>query len=114
VGGCPARDCGDRFRHPGVRLAGLTLEVLILFFGAYAIADGVLALVSAVRSHGDHFWAPLAEGILGIATGVIAFFWPSVTALAFLILIAGRAIVTGALEVYTDIRLRRVDNNEWF
>src|SRR5579871_3222987 len=92
---------------------GITLAVLVLFFGAYAIVDGVLALYSAFRSRGEHIWAPLVEGLLGIATGLIAFFWPGLTALALLIVIAVWAILTGVLEVYAAVRLRRVIDNEW-
>jgi uncharacterized membrane protein HdeD (DUF308 family) len=92
---------------------GLTLQVLILFFGAYAIVDGALALYSAIRSGGQNVWAPLAEGLLGIAAGLIAFFWPGITALALLFVIAAWAILTGVLEVFTAIRLRRLIKNEW-
>ena len=55
---------------------GITLAVLVLLFGAYAIVDGVLALYAAVRSRGNQMWAPLIEGILSIAAGLVAFFWP--------------------------------------
>jgi uncharacterized membrane protein HdeD (DUF308 family) len=92
---------------------GITLAVLILFFGAYAVVDGILALYSATRSHGEHVWALLVEGILGIAAGLVALFWPGITALALLIVIATWAILTGALEVYAAIRLRKVIKNEW-
>ena len=92
---------------------GITLSVLVLFFGAYAIVDGVLALYSAFRSRGEHVWGPLVEGLLGIATGLIAFFWPGLTGFALLIVIAVWAILTGVLEVYAAIRLRRVIRNEW-
>src|SRR5579864_1278098 len=93
---------------------GITLAVLVLFFGAYAIVDGVLALYSAVRSRGEHVWAPLVEGLLGIATGLIAFFWPGLTALALLIVIAVWAILTGVMEVIAAVELRHVIRNEWF
>lgn len=92
---------------------GITLSVLILFFGAYAIVDGVLALYSAFRSRGEHVWAPLVEGLLCISAGLIAFFWPGITALALLFVIAAWAVLSGVLEVYAAIRLRRVIRNEW-
>src|ERR1700752_2258485 len=63
---------------------GISLAVLILFFGAYAIVDGVLALYAATQSRGEHVAAPLLEGLVGIGAGLVAFFWPGVTALAFL------------------------------
>ena len=65
---------------------GMTLAVLILFFGAYAIIDGVLALYSAIRSRGEHVGGPLLEGVLGIGAGLVAFFWPGITALVLLFL----------------------------
>jgi uncharacterized membrane protein HdeD (DUF308 family) len=86
---------------------------LILFFGAYAIVDGVLALYAATQSRGEHVWSPLLEGLLSIAAGLVAFFWPGVTALALLFVIATWAILTGVIEVYAAIRLRRVIDNEW-
>jgi len=92
---------------------GITLAVLVLFFGAYAIVDGVLALYSAFRSRGEHVWGPLLEGIVGIGAGLVAFFWPGITALALVFVIASWAILTGVLEIYAAIRLRQVINNEW-
>jgi uncharacterized membrane protein HdeD (DUF308 family) len=92
---------------------GITLGVLILLFGAYAIVTGVLALYAAVRSGGNNFWALLIEGIVGIIAGLIAFVWPGLTALALLLVIAVWAILTGALEVAAAVRLRKVIENEW-
>ena len=92
---------------------GLTLAVLVLLFGAYAIVDGVLALYAAVRSGGKHIWAPLLEGIVGIGAGLVAFFLPGLTALALLFVIATWAILTGVLEVITAVRLRQVIEHEW-
>jgi uncharacterized membrane protein HdeD (DUF308 family) len=92
---------------------GITLSVLILFFGAYALVDGVVAIVVAVRSGGSNLWVPLLEGIVGIAAGIVAFVWPGLTALALLFVIAGWAILTGVLEVIAAIRLRNVISNEW-
>jgi uncharacterized membrane protein HdeD (DUF308 family) len=92
---------------------GVTLAVLVLLFGAYAIVDGALALYTAVRSGGKNIWAPLFEGIIGIAAGLVAFFLPGLTALALLFVIAAWAILTGITEVIAAVRLRRVINNEW-
>jgi uncharacterized membrane protein HdeD (DUF308 family) len=35
-------------------LPGVTLTVLVLFWGAFALVDGVLALVAAFRTDHDH------------------------------------------------------------
>ncbi len=59
-------------------LPGLVLEVLILFFGAYALVDGIFALVAAFRSSGHGMRRPLLliEGVIGILFGILALFWP--------------------------------------
>jgi uncharacterized membrane protein HdeD (DUF308 family) len=92
---------------------GVTLAVLVLLFGAYAIVDGALALYTAVRSGGKNLWVPLFEGVIGMVAGLVAFFLPGLTALALLFVIAAWAILTGIMEVIAAVRLRRIINNEW-
>jgi len=93
----------------------ISLAALVLLWGAYAFADGVLALVSAIRRRGesDRWWLLLLEGLVGIAAGVLTLIWPGITALALLYLIAAWALVTGVLEIAAAIRLRKIITNEW-
>ena len=93
----------------------ISLTVLVLFFGAYAFLDGILALISAIRRRGatDHWWLLVLEGVMGVAVGVLTFVWPDITALALLYLIAAWALVTGGLEIAAAIRLRKVITGEW-
>jgi uncharacterized membrane protein HdeD (DUF308 family) len=93
---------------------GLTLTVLVLFWGAYALVDGILTLLAAFRTGQDHRWALMIEGIAGIAAGVVTFFWPGLTALVLVYIIAFWALLTGVLEVVAAFRLRRVIHNEWW
>jgi uncharacterized membrane protein HdeD (DUF308 family) len=93
---------------------GISLAALVLLFGAYALVDGVLAIVSAVRRRGaDRWWLLLLEGLVGIAAGVLTFMWPAITAIALLYVIAAWALVTGAFEIAAAIRLRKVITGEW-
>ncbi len=94
---------------------GLSLAALVLVFGAYALADGVLAIVSAVRHRGttEPAWLLVLEGLAGIVAGVATFLWPGITALALLYLIAAWALVTGVFEIVAAIRLRKVLEHEW-
>jgi len=55
----------------------------------------------------------LLEGLVGIALGLITFFWPSITALVLLFLIAAWAIVTGILEITVAAWMHQVMGNEW-
>lgn len=93
---------------------GLSLAALVLVFGAYAFADGVLSIVSAVRRQGaDRWWLLLVQGIVGIGAGVVTLLWPGITAIALLFVIAAWALVGGALQVAAAIRLRKVISGEW-
>jgi len=92
----------------------LSFAALVLLFGAYAFADGVLALITALRQRGnDRWWLLVLHGILGMAVGVVTLLWPGITALALLYLIAAWALLTGALEIAAAIRLRKVITGEW-
>src|SRR5919107_863617 len=93
---------------------GISLVALVLLFGAYAFADGVLAIVSAVRARGGDRWGLLlVEGLVGIAAGILTLLWPGITAIALLYVIAAWALVTGAFEIGAAIRLRKVITGEW-
>ena len=93
----------------------ISLTALVLVFGAYAFADGVLAIVSAIRERGEgrHWWMLLLEGVMGIAAAAVTLFWPGITALALLYLIAAWALVTGGFEIAAAIRLRKIITGEW-
>jgi uncharacterized membrane protein HdeD (DUF308 family) len=94
----------------------ITLLVLVLLFGAYALVDGVSALLSLARGQvapGVPRWMLVMEGVVGIAIGGITFAWPGITTLALLLLIAARSFLLGVLEVVASVRLRREITNEW-
>ena len=88
--------------------------VLVLAFGVYAFVDGVFNIVAAVRdARGDRgWWALLLSGVAGVLAGLAAFVAPALTALVVLYMIAGWAVVTGALEIAAAVRLRREIHGE--
>ncbi|MGD0750941.1 MAG: HdeD family acid-resistance protein [Anaerolineales bacterium] len=94
---------------------GLTLEILVLFFGAYVLVDGIFAIIAAFthRAGHDRWWVLLLEGLVGIAAGVITFIIPGAATLALLYLIALWAIVTGLLEIVAALGLRKEIQGEW-
>jgi uncharacterized membrane protein HdeD (DUF308 family) len=93
----------------------ITIIVLIAFFGAYALVDGVIAIYLAIRDRANnHNWGwLLVEGIAGVLIGIVTFRWPGVTAIVLLAFIAAWAIITGIMEIFQAIELRRVITNEW-
>lgn len=82
----------------------ISLAVLVLLFGIFAVITGVSAMVVAIRSREEPHWGVLLfEGILGVLAGAVALAWPGITALAFLFLIAAWAILTGILELVAPL-----------
>jgi uncharacterized membrane protein HdeD (DUF308 family) len=93
----------------------LTIEILVLFFGAYMLVDGVFAVIAAFtnRTGHDSWWVLLLEGLVGIAAGLVTFLSPGLTTIVLLFIISFWAIVTGVLEIIAAIRLRKEIHNEW-
>jgi uncharacterized membrane protein HdeD (DUF308 family) len=93
---------------------GLTLVTLILFWGAFTLIDGVLALAHAIMggNTGSRWWLALI-GLAGVAVGILTFMMPGVTALILLWFIAAWAIVLGVFQIMGAIRLRKEIDNEW-
>jgi uncharacterized membrane protein HdeD (DUF308 family) len=95
---------------------GLTLVTLVLLFGAYALVDGIFAIVTAVTSWSerDDRWLLLLSGIAGIGIGIATFRTPDITALVLLMFIAAWALVTGVLQIAAAIRLRHeIEGELW-
>jgi len=93
---------------------GLTLLTLILFYGAFALIDGVLAIIAAITggAPAPRWWLAIV-GLLGIGAGLLTFLMPGLTALVLLYFIAGWAIATGLFQIVGAIKLRKEIDNEW-
>jgi uncharacterized membrane protein HdeD (DUF308 family) len=88
---------------------------LILLFSAYMLVDGVFAIASGIKAarNGQRWGLLILEGVVDIAAGAIAFLWPAITAVAFVILIAVWAIVSGALMLGAALTLK-LDHGRWW
>ena len=90
------------------------IPVLMLLFGAYALVDGILNVVSAVSGHaGARSWALLMEGVVSVAAGLLIFLLPRLSLLMSVYVISAWAIVTGVFEIVAAAHLRTVIRNEW-
>jgi len=88
---------------------------VVASFGAYALVDGIFALVSAFSGQrGDTpRWALVLEGIIGLLAGIGTLVYPGLTAFALLLFIAYWSIATGIMQVIAAVRFSRAIPNAW-
>ena len=95
---------------------GLTLVTLTLVWGAYALADGILALWTALAASGGEtakrWWLALG-GVASIVAGLVAFFYTGMTALVLLMFIAAWAIVIGVILIWGALELHKILDDAW-
>jgi uncharacterized membrane protein HdeD (DUF308 family) len=96
---------------------GITLVALTYLWGAYAIADGVIAIGAAFNASGGdagpRWWLGLS-GVVSILAGIVAFAYTGMTALVLLMFIAVWAIIIGVLQLYAASQFRKVIDNDWW
>jgi uncharacterized membrane protein HdeD (DUF308 family) len=102
----------------GVLLLGwpaISLTVLILVFGAFALVDGALILAMGLQIPSGEAARPVAfiAGTLAVIVGIATFLWPGLTEVVLLVFIALRAIVVGVAEMVTAARIGRHDSVAW-
>ena len=94
---------------------GISLAALVLVFGIYVLADGILGIWAAFsgRQENRHWWVLLLWGLVSVAVGVLTFVNPGITGLVLLMYIAAWAVITGVLQIVAAIRLRKEIQGEW-
>jgi uncharacterized membrane protein HdeD (DUF308 family) len=92
-----------------------TMLALVLIFAAYMLVDGVFAIIVAVRSARRHDrWGLLVlEAVAGFVAAAIAVLWPGITVLAFVLLVAAWALVSGTLMLMAALHLN-IDHGHWW
>jgi uncharacterized membrane protein HdeD (DUF308 family) len=94
---------------------GPAILSLVILFSAYMLADGIFAIAAGVRaaSNRERWGLLILEGIVDIAVGVVAFLWPAITVIAFVLLMAAWSLVSGALSLAASFRLNK-DHGRWW
>ena len=94
---------------------GLGPILLGVLFASYLLVDASLAFVTAVVGAEDRqrWWPMLAESVVGVAVAFWIYLSLGTSISELTSLIGGWAIVTGALELYSAVLLRRrIDASE--
>ncbi len=96
-------------------MPGAAMLALVLVFGAYSIADGIVNIVLAVRGARKHeLWGLLLiNGLLGIVIGIAAAMWPGITVLAFVFMVGAWALLSGGLMLGAALSLK-ISHGRWF
>ena len=92
-----------------------TMLTLALVFAFYLLADGVLAIVAAVRAaqHHERWGLLLAEGVLNLLMGVIVWWFPAGAVFGFVLATAAWALLTGGLMLASSVRLHGSHGRLW-
>jgi uncharacterized membrane protein HdeD (DUF308 family) len=94
-------------------LPGAAFMSFVIAFGVYAIVDGGITLVDAVRAPAPGRGAAIFSGLISMVVGVLALAWPDITAFVLIMLIASWAMVAGIFEIAAAIQLRKEITGEW-
>jgi uncharacterized membrane protein HdeD (DUF308 family) len=94
---------------------GTALLALVFVFGAYAIIDGITAIIAGVRHRkGESHWGwQVFQGVVSVIAGIIAFTWPGVTVLAILFVIAFWSIISGVAQIVESFTMRKRGLSSW-
>ncbi|MEO8608014.1 MAG: HdeD family acid-resistance protein [Chloroflexota bacterium] len=97
----------------------IVITTMVLFFGAYALIDGIGAIFTAVQHRTQpRWWLLLLEGIIGVVAGILVFMYPTFAAInaVFFVLyiVAFWSIFTGVTEIMQAIQLRKEIEGEFW
>ncbi len=86
---------------------GLSLALLITFFGAFAVVAGVTSIAFSIANRmTDSGWKMHCfEGVIGVLAGLAVFIWPGLTGLLLLYIIAVWAIISGLAQFLASFKL---------
>lgn len=94
---------------------GITLLSLVILYGFYALFDGLFAILAAIKGgNAESRWWLILIGILGVAAGLLTFFWAGITALVLTMFIGAWALIHGIFEIIGAIKIRKEIDNEWW
>ncbi|SFJ63357.1 HdeD family acid-resistance protein [Planctomicrobium piriforme] len=93
----------------------ITLLLLIGIYGGFCIVEGIAEIALGVGGghNGKVWWSMILMGLLSFGAGLVAIFYPGLTALVLLWVIAFSSILHGVFEIAAAVSLRKVIQDEW-
>ena len=94
---------------------GITLLILAGIFAAYCIVDAVFSIVLAVRGARRHErwgWSAVSA-LVALGAAAVTMFYPGLTMIAFVGVLAAWALITGVTSIAAAFRLER-DHGRWW
>lgn len=97
----------------------IAISTFVLLFGAYALVDGIFAIITAFRNRTQrNWWVHLLEGVIGVVAGLLILLNPLAASIALplfaLYMVAFWAIFTGVMEIWAAIELRKEIEGEFW
>jgi uncharacterized membrane protein HdeD (DUF308 family) len=86
---------------------GVTVLVLVLWAGAWAVVTGVLEIAAAVSRRGSGRWMTALAGALSLVAGLLILIWPGIGALALATLLGIYALAAGVSFLLAAWQVRR-------
>jgi uncharacterized membrane protein HdeD (DUF308 family) len=91
-----------------------TAFALALVIGLFAIIDGIVDLVDAIRYRGSSGMAGrIVLGVVSILFGLAMLFWPGVSLEVLVVIVGIWAIVAGILQIVVSVGHRGVAQRGW-
>jgi uncharacterized membrane protein HdeD (DUF308 family) len=89
---------------------GITALFLVYLFGGWAVATGVLTIVSAIRLRKviSNETLLIVLGVLSVAAGIVIFWAPISGVFAIVWIVSVYALLTGVFFIWLALRLRRL------
>jgi len=88
---------------------GISLAALVTLFGAYALLDGAVTLLLALRvaagSPGRSILT--ATGIAGLIVGLVSVLWPQATVALLIYVLAGWLVLFGLIAITHSLQMRK-------
>lgn len=80
-------------------------EALIMFVGAFALLTGLISTIHASLARHPVWGASITGGLLTLLLGLVALFWPGLTATVLVYLVGAWALIFGVIEVFGGVTI---------